>query len=189
MRGREAGPWAGECSEWRVAGALTWPGGPRPPGGRGRPRPLRWLSVPLAPFCRRSDLGRRVALAGHGGVEPGHGSAFAPPDPRGEHAPGRGLRRARGAGAAGSSPFCHSFVSWFVHSVVPGNWIRRSVGPWCSRGPPELGGGRPRETDTETAVIQPARAGSIDLSSRRHRNPSHPRVTAWVPGNVMGSGL
>ena len=124
-------------------------GGPRPPGSRGRPCPPRRLSVTgSAPFGRHGDLGRRVAWAGHGSVEPGSGSAFAPPDSRGEHAPGRELLRARRAGAEGSESFL-SFIPSLVRSFSrPGNRIGRSVRPWCARGPPELGGGRPRETDT-----------------------------------------
>lgn len=38
----------------------------------------------LRVFRAYSDLGRRVASAGHGGMEPGRGSASASQDPRGE---------------------------------------------------------------------------------------------------------
>lgn len=42
------------------------------------------LDAGSASFGRQGDLRRRAASAGHGGVEPGRGSAFAPRNPSGE---------------------------------------------------------------------------------------------------------
>lgn len=106
----------GRSSRFRggVPRARTRPerGGSRPPGGRGRPRPRRRLPAPgSAPLRGRGDLGRRAASAGHGGVEPGRGSAAAPWDPRGEQRgraalpglfPGGRCRGAAGPAAAGA---------------------------------------------------------------------------------------
>lgn len=74
-------------------------GGSGPPGGRGRPRlRVRLSESSSAPSGRPGDLGRRAASAGHGGLEPGRGGAYAPRDARGESGQGRALSRGGGCG-------------------------------------------------------------------------------------------
>ena len=57
-----------------------------------------------ASFGRQGDLRRRAASAGHGGVEPGRGSASAPRDPPGEHGRGPGCSPLDGSCAGTTGP-------------------------------------------------------------------------------------
>lgn len=142
--------------------------------------PVAYASGLLA-FRETRDLGRRVASAGHGGVEPGRGSASAPPDPWGEHrqgqvlAPGRELRGGRGVGAGAPRLFSRSFILSLVDSFV--QWSRQPAfgevsGPGA-RGDPQsrVEAGRGEHPDTPTprhpdTPVQRHGKSSADLSSR-----------------------